>query len=169
MTVPPGPLEFALAEPGDWPSIWRVFSAVVSTGDTYPYPPDMAEDEARRVWIRNGDREATFVARLGGEVVGSAYVRSNGVGLADHVANAGWMVAPEHQGKGIGRPFAEYVIEHARDMGYTAMQFNSVVASNTPAVSLWESLGFEIVGTVPDAFRHMRDGLTPVHVMYRAL
>jgi GNAT superfamily N-acetyltransferase len=169
LTVSPAGLTFADAEPGDWASIWEIIGAVVATGDTYPYPPDITEEEARRLWIRDGDGEVTFVARLDDQVVGTAYLRANGVGLSDHIANAGWMVASQHQGQGIGRPFASHVIGRARDMGYRAMQFNGVVATNTAAISLWESLGFEIVGTVPDAFRHARHGLTPVHIMYRRL
>jgi GNAT superfamily N-acetyltransferase len=102
-------------------------------------------------------------------VVATAYHRPNLPDLGDHVANAGWMVHPDHQGQGIGRQFAEYVLDEARRAGFRAMQFNAVVAANTGAVALWKSLGFEIVGTVPDAFRHARLGLTPVHVMYRRL
>jgi ribosomal protein S18 acetylase RimI-like enzyme len=119
--------------------------------------------------MRDGDREATYLARLDGEIVGTAYVRANGVGLSDHICNAGWMISPAHQGRGIGRPFADHVIEQARSFGYRAMQFNAVVATNTGAIALWDSLGFEIVGTVPEAFRHGTEGLTAVHVMYRRL
>lgn len=164
-----GQPSFAEAEPADWPHIWSIIRNVVATGDTYPYPPDIAEADAKAIWMRPKEREATFVSRVGSEIVATAYVRANGVGLRDHIANAGWMVAPEHQGKGIGRPFAEWVIDQARDRGYHGMQFNSVVATNTEAIALWESLGFEIVGTVPDAFRHTREGLIPVHIMYRRL
>lgn len=162
-------LTFEEAEPEVWPEIWAIFRSVVATGDTYPYPPDISESDARAVWMRRGEREATFIARSDGDVVASAYLKANGVGLADHIANAGWMVAPQHQGRGAGRHLAEYVIERAREFGYHGMQFNSVVATNVGAVALWESLGFEIVGTVPDAFRHASEGLTPVHVMYRRL
>ena len=170
MSRPPEGLVFAEAIPEDWPAIWTIFHAVVATGDTYPYPPETTEEEAFSIWMRlDRDREATYTARVGDETVATSYVRANGVGLSDHVANAGWMVAPGHQGRGIGRPFAEWVLERARDLGYSAMQFNSVVATNVGAVALWESLGFAIVGTVPDAFRHVTRGLTPVHVMYRPL
>ncbi len=34
------------------------------------------------------------------------------------------------------------------------MQFNAVVESNFVAVRLWRSLGFRIIGTVPEAFEH---------------
>lgn len=169
LTVANQRLRFSEADAADWPAVWEIITAVIATGDTYPYPPDISEEDARRIWMKDGDREATFVAWLDDDIAGTAYVTANGVGLTDHIANAGWMVAPEHQGKGVGRPFAEYVMERVRDMGYRAMQFNGVVANNVTAIALWESLGFEIVGTVPDAFRHARDGLTPVHIMYRSL
>ncbi|MFZ0013190.1 MAG: GNAT family N-acetyltransferase, partial [Acidimicrobiia bacterium] len=122
------------------------------------------------LWMRLGaGREATYVALQGDVVVATAYLKANSIGLSDHIANAGWMVDPGHQGRGIGRRFAVFVIDEATRLGYRAMQFNSVVATNTAAIALWESLGFEIVGTVPDAFRHASAGLTPVHVMFRAL
>lgn len=161
-------LVFTVAGPNDWAQIWPIVRDVIAGGDTYPYPPDMTETEARATWMKDGRREATFVARIGEAVVASAYLRPNQPGMGDHVANAGWMVASEHRGHGVGRRFAEYVIDQARERGYLGMQFNSVVATNTGAIALWESLGFEIVGTVPDAFRHP-SGLVSVHVMYRLL
>jgi L-amino acid N-acyltransferase YncA len=167
-----GSLNLVIAEAGseDWPEIWEIFRGVVSTGDTYPYPPDISEQDAHSTWMRpGGSHEATFVARLDDDLVATAYLKANGPGLSDHVANAGWMVSPDHQGRGIGRVLAEWVIDQARANGYHGMQFNAVVATNTGAIALWESLGFEIVGTVPDAFRHAREGLTPVHIMYRPL
>ena len=160
-------LVFSPAGEDDWPGIWGIFREVVSTGETYPYPPDTSEEEGRSIWMAAS--HAVFVAKLDDEVVATAYHRPNMYGLGDHIANAGWMVHPDHQGRGIGRRFAEYVLDQAREAGFRGMQFNAVVATNTGAVALWQSLGFEIVGTVPDAFRHARLGLTPVHVMYRQL
>lgn len=151
----------------DWPAIFDVFTAVTATGDTYPYPPGLSAGEARAVWMAPG--HTVFVATVGDEIVGTAYLRQNMGGLADHVANAGWMIHPDQQGRGIGRSFGEYVLDRAREAGFEAMQFNAVVATNTSAVALWESLGFEIVGTVPDAFRHATAGRVPVHIMYRKL
>lgn len=163
-------LSFGEAGLEEWPEIWAIIREVVASGDTYALPPEISEDEAFANWMKlDREGEATYTVRLGEEVVGTAYLRANGVGLGDHIANAGWMVAPEHQGKGIGRPFAVYVMDRAADFGYLGMQFNAVVSTNVAAIALWESLGFEIVGTVPDAFRHATEGLVPVHVMYRRL
>lgn len=160
-------LRFAVAGSGDWTEIWPVFRAVVASADTYPYPPDTPEEEARAIWM--APSHTVLVASLDGDVVGTAYYRPNMAGLGDHIANAGWMIHPDLQGRGIGRRFAEFVLDQAREAGFRGMQFNAVVATNTGAIALWESLGFEIVGTVPDAFRHVEHGLTPVHVMYREL
>jgi L-amino acid N-acyltransferase YncA len=170
MTSTTPSLQFEQAGQERWPEIWEIFRSVVGSGDTYPYPPDIAEDVAFDVWMRIGDeRGATYVALERDVVVATAYLRENSPGLSDHIANAGWMVAPGHRGRGIGRRFADFVMDEAARLGYRGMQFNSVVATNTTAIALWESLGFEIVGTIPDAFRHAREGLTPVHVMFRAL
>ena len=163
-------ISFRMAEAGDWAAIWPIFRAVVARGDTYAYPPDIGRADAEVIWMADGsDRRRTYVAERDGEIVATAYVRPNQPGLGDHVANAGWMVAPAAAGQGIGRRFAEHVIDDARALGFTGMQFNAVVATNTGAIRLWESLGFEIVGTVPDAFRHATEGGFPVHVMYRRI
>ena len=158
------------ATPSDWPEIWLIFHEVVRSGDTYAYLPDTPESEAQTLWMQPGtDRRFTYVADRDGAIVATAYLKPNAIGLGDHICNAGWMVSPNQSGQGIGREFAWYVIEQAGSLGFVGMQFNAVVASNVRAVRLWESMGFEIVGTVPEAFRHATNGLAPVHIMYRRL
>jgi GNAT superfamily N-acetyltransferase len=119
--------------------------------------------------LEGSSRAATYVALVDGDVLATAYLKANQPGLGDHVANAGWMVAPSAAGRGVGRALADVVMEEARRFGFTAMQFNAVVATNLVAIGLWESMGFTIVGTVPDAFRHASQGLVPIHIMYREL
>jgi L-amino acid N-acyltransferase YncA len=162
--------EFRRGFASDWPDIWPIFHAVVSAGDTYPYPPDISESDARAAWLSNrATRRITYVVEVDGVIVGTAYLRPNQIGLGDHVANAGWMIAPSDSGLGIGRLFALYILEEAQRLGYQAMQFNAVVATNERALRLWNSMGFDMVGTVPDAFRHATNGLTDIHIMYKKL
>lgn len=154
----------------DWPNIWPIFHAVVSAGDTYPYPPDISESDARAAWLsKRAARRVTYVAEIDDVIVGTAYLRPNQIGLGDHVANAGWMIDPAEAGHGIGRLFAIFIFDEAKRLGYQATQFNSVVATNERALRLWRSMGFEIVGTVPEAFRHATNGLTDIHIMYKRL
>jgi len=60
-------------------------------------------------------------------------------------------------------------MEVAAADGYLAMQFNAVVETNASAIRLWESLGFTIIGTVPEAFRHPQHRLVGLHIMHRFL
>ena len=49
------------------------------------------------------------------------------------------------------------------------MAFNAVVETNIGAVALWRSLGFEIVATLPEGFRHPVQGYVGLHIMFRTL
>lgn len=160
-------MEICEARPADWPAIWTILRAVISTGETYAYAPDTTEEAARTSWIE--PPATAYVAAEGNQVLGTYTLKPNQPGLGAHVANAGFMVAPNQSGRGIGRAMGEHALAEARRAGYTAMQFNFVVSTNTRAITLWQSLGFAIVGTVPQAFRHKSLGPVDVHVMHRFL
>lgn len=157
------------ANEGDWVRIWPIWYAVVSAGETYVWSPDTGYDHARKLWMLPPPAEVLVAEDADGNVLGTAVVKPNQPGLGDHVANASFMVDPSARGRGVGRRLAEAALDRARDKGYQAMQFNAVVATNRDAIRLWESLGFEAVGTVPRAFRHTRHGLVDLLVMYRPL
>jgi GNAT superfamily N-acetyltransferase len=147
--------------------VWSIFHDVISTGDTYAYPPDLSIDEARISWTAPPAR--AFLGEHDGAVVGTYTLRPNQPGLGNHVANAGYMVTPAARGQGIARMLCEHSIENARHAGFTAMQFNFVVSSNEGAVRLWQRCGFSVVGRVPGAFRHGEHGPTDVLIMHRFL
>jgi ribosomal protein S18 acetylase RimI-like enzyme len=91
------------------------------------------------------------------------------MGNGSHIASASYMVGPAHSGRGVGRALCEYTVEWARAAGFRAMQFNAVVETNVPAVKLYRSLGFEVLGTVPEGFRHPTKGCVGLHIMHRTL
>jgi L-amino acid N-acyltransferase YncA len=155
------------ASPADWKGMWTIFQSVVATETTYAFAPDTPEDDARAYWFAP-DVEC-WVADSSGEVVGFYKLMANRRGLGSHVANASFMVDPRAQGRRIGEALGQHCLQEARRAGYLSMQFNFVVSTNTPAVRLWRKLGFDIVGTVPRAFRHRERGLVDVYVMYRFL
>jgi ribosomal protein S18 acetylase RimI-like enzyme len=64
---------------------------------------------------------------------------------------------------------AEHCLAEARRLGFRAMQFNYVVSTNEGALRLWKQLGFDIVGTLPGAFRHPQLGFVDVYVMSKDL
>jgi len=147
--------------------LWPIFHEVVAAGETYSYAPDMTFEQARQLWTSDGAR--CFVALLDGACAGGYMLHANQPGLGDHVANCGYMVAPAMRARGIASAMCEHSLTQARQAGFTAMQFNFVVSTNDGAVRLWRKHGFEIVGRIPNAFRHARSGLCDAFVMYRAL
>jgi GNAT superfamily N-acetyltransferase len=153
----------------DWPAIWSFLREIVAAGDTYAYDPDLSEARAREIWLLEPPARTVVAAAPDGTILGSAKMNPNQGGPGSHVASASFMVDPAHAGRGVGRALGEHALDWARAEGYRAMQFNAVVESNTRAVSLWRSLGFEILATIPDGFRHPTDGYVGLHVMYRRL
>lgn len=152
----------------DWPSVWPIFQEVVAVGDTYAYDPCWSSEQARGVWVEAPPGHAV-VACDGLTVLGTAKMGPNRPGPGSHVATASFMVAGHARGRGVGRALGEYAISWARAEGYAAMQFNAVVETNRTAVRLWQALGFQIIGTVPEAFEHPAHGRVGLHVMHRYL
>ena len=156
------------ATPADADDIWRIFHAVVATGDTYTFLPGTPREDALAYFL--GPGIASWVIEDGnGRIAGMYKLIPNHGGFGSHVANASFMVDPAVQGSGAGRAMGEHCLEQARQAGYEAMQFNFVVSTNTAAVALWKKLGFQIVGTLPKAFRHATLGKVDAYVMFRSL
>jgi GNAT superfamily N-acetyltransferase len=161
-------VEIREAVPEDWPAVWPFLRTIVAAGETYTLPVDLAEDEAREMWMLDPPG-ATFVAVDGGRVVGSAKSGPNHRGPGSHVSTASFMVDPAGAGRGVGRALGEHVIAWATAQGFRCMQFNAVVETNTRAVALWTSLGFEVIGTLPEGFRHPEHGYVGLLLMHRRL
>ena len=152
----------------DWSGLWPIIAAVTRAGETYTYPLDMTEAQARTMWTPPAPG-GTLVAIEDGQVLGAAKIIPNQQGNGAHVANGSFMVAAAARGRGVARSLGEAALAFAREAGFKSMQFNAVVETNTVAVGLWKKLGFEIVGTVPEAFDHPAHGLVGLHIMHRTL
>lgn len=147
--------------------IWRIIGPTIRDGETYALDPDMTEAAALAYWLGN-DRE-TFVAEENDEIIGTYYIRPNQAGGGKHICNCGYMTAAAAMGRGVARAMCQHSLHYARQRGYCGMQFNFVVSTNTRAVALWESFGFEIVGRLPQAFHHPKLGYVDALVMFRSL
>lgn len=152
----------------DWAAIWPTFEGIVAEGETYAYPTDLTSDRARGLWLEPPPGR-TVVFEEDGQILGTAKMGPNKPSYGAHIGTASFMVSDAARGHGVGRQLGEHVITWHREQGFRGIQFNAVVESNTAAVNLWSDLGFEIIGTVPGAFRSRQHGYVGLHVMFLSL
>jgi L-amino acid N-acyltransferase YncA len=153
----------------DWPAIWPFLHDIVAAGDTYTWPPEIGEEQAREMWFPAPPARTVVAVDDSGAILGTAKMNRNHLGPGSHIASASFMVDPDKAGRGVGRALGQHVLDQARADGYRAMQFNAVVETNTHAVALWQSLGFEVMTTLPEGFHHPTDGYVGLHIMYQRL
>ena len=150
------------ATPEDWPAIWAFVAQIVQAGDTFTYDPAMTEAQAKAIWLVDPP-DRTVVAEPGRTGPGRPTTQPPRARRARGQRQLHGRSGPLGRG---GRPGAlRGGLDWAKRQGYRAMQFNAVAESNTRAIALYESLGFETVGTVPEAFEHPTLGYVALCVM----
>lgn len=155
-------------EEPDWAQLWPLLQSTFASGDTYAYAPDSSEAEIYQTWIKLP--LATYVTcDAQGQLLGTYILKANQPGLGSHVSNCGYVVSPAAQGQGLASKMCEHSQQEAVKRGFLAMQFNLVVATNERAVALWQRMGFDIVGTLPGAFKHQKLGFVDAFVMFKRL
>ena len=151
----------------DHDSVWTILEPTIRSGETYAFPTSTRREDGLADWF--APAHEVFVAEENGEVLGTYFLRANQKGGGAHVANCGYITSPWATGRGVARAMCAHSLDRARARGFRAMQFNFVVSSNTRAVRLWQTFGFEIVGRLPAAFAHPTMGFVDVFVMHRSL
>ena len=154
-------------EPRDAGGVTAMLMPVFRAGDTYAIDPDISATQALAYWT--GPERRVFVAEEDGALLSTYYIVRNQKGGGSHVCNCGYVTAAEAQGRGVARAMLAHSLEAAPRLGFKAMQYNFVVATNTRAVETWKRAGFEVVGRLPGAFRHPVQGEVDALVMYRRL
>lgn len=153
----------------DWAAIWRIQQPIIAAGETFCWDTTTSESQAHAMWMHPAPGRTFVAVDDDGTILGTAESHPNFQGPGTHIANAGFMVSVSNSGRGVGRALAEHTLDQARWDGFRAMQFNAVAESNVGAVALWRSLGFEILTTVPEGFRHPTKGFVGLHIMHRWL
>ena len=156
-----------LAQGADDRALWAILEPIFRAGDTYAIPRDISRDDALIFW--SGGNHTAHILEDEGEIAATYYICANQQGGGAHVCNCGFATSPASRGKGHARKMLAHALETARKMGFSAMQFNFVLSSNTGALKLWAEAGFETVGTLPKAFDHPDLGLIDALVLYKFL
>jgi ribosomal protein S18 acetylase RimI-like enzyme len=153
--------------PQDANALWEIIEPIVAAGDTWVYAPDSSREKMLGIWF-NADKYS-YVYEIDGQVVATFFIKANQPDLGSHVANAGYMVHPDFRGRGIAEAMCRFSLIEAQRLGFKAMQFNIVMATNLGAIRLWQKCGFETIGTIPKVYQHQTLGFTDALVMYQWL
>lgn len=151
----------------DEKGLYEIFQEVVDSGSQFPYECSSIEEFHRQFFTPQG--QVYICHSLRGEVVGGFYLKTNYSGRSSHIANAAYMIRSTYRGKGVGSLLIKASLHLAKDLGFHAMQFNMVLSQNKLAVQLYERLGFNVVGTIPQAIRNPDGGFQDGYVMHRKL
>ncbi|MEM9317636.1 MAG: N-acetyltransferase [Pseudomonadota bacterium] len=154
------------AGPDDAHALWALLAPVFRAGDTYAIDPCIDRAGALAFW--QAPEKTAFIAQ-DDTVLGTYYIKPNQGGGGAHVCNCGYITAKAAKGRGVARAMLAHSLETARSMGFVAMQYNFVVASNTRAIEIWERAGFRTVGRLPAAFEHPEQGRVDALIMWKDL
>ena len=151
----------------DEKDLYKIYEKIVVAGEGFPYE-DSSEEEFRRHFFSPGS--AVYVCRsLTGEVLGGFFLKANLLGRSSHIANAAYMIRCDVRRIGLGRILCEASLLLAKKQGYRAIQYNMVLSENIPAVTLYKTLGFQIIATIPNAVRNPDNTYQTGYIMYREL
>ncbi|MBE9103824.1 GNAT family N-acetyltransferase [Nostoc cf. edaphicum LEGE 07299] len=150
-----------------------LLNVVIVEGKTYPQKQPLSPTEFSAYWLSKD----AFVVRTSvvdpthkpKEILGAFYLKPNFPGRCSHICNAGFIVQPGLRGQGLGRFMGEAMLSIAANLGYEAVMFNLVFETNIPSITLWQSLGFEIIGRIPGAAKLENGQVVDALILYRTL
>lgn len=134
----------------------NIWNEVVEEGVAFPQEELLDMDTGEK-FFKDQTYSAVAADKNTGKIYGLYILHPNNVGRCGHICNASYAVNSESRGLHIGEKLVKDCLKNAKEKGFGVLQFNAVVATNTPARHLYERLGFQQLGTIPKGFR-MKDG-----------
>ena len=151
----------------------ELLNIVIIEGQTYPQIQALSESEFAAYWASHDAFVVRGLNDLEGQelpkILGAFYLKPNFPGRCSHLCSAGFIVQPSLRGQGTGRWMGEAMLAIATAQGYEAVIFNLVFATNTPSISLWQSLGFSTIGRIPQAVQLADGSQVDALILYRSL
>ncbi len=164
-------VRLALAKPEDVEPLRRLYEVIVDEGTSFPHEQMPSDEDFQAYWFGGcGTALASVQTKTGPwALAGAYYLKANWPGRSSHIANAGFMVAPEWRRKGLGRLLGETMLDHARALAFRSVIFNLVFAENHASRRLWEQLDFRVLGTLPQAVRRNDGSYQDALILFRSL
>lgn len=129
----------------------KIWNSVVEDGKAFPQTECLTTTTAKE-FFSSQTYTGVAVNKESEEVVGVYILHPNNVGRCGHICNASYAVKKDLRGQGIGELLVKDCIKKAGEYGFKILQFNAVVKTNIPAMSLYKKLGFTPLGVIPGGF-----------------
>ncbi|MCG3773892.1 MAG: putative phosphinothricin acetyltransferase YwnH [Nitrospira sp.] len=164
-------VQLALADERDVEPLRGLYRVIIDEGNSYPHDRFPDQDDFMDYWFRGKSTVAAYVPDRAGAagMVGAFYLKPNWPGRAGHVANAGFIVAPDWRNKGLGWLLGTTMLAYVKQLGYRGVIFNLVFSENVVARRLWDKLGFKELGAIPGAVRKNDGTYQDARIMFRSL
>ena len=143
--------------PDDLPAAVAIWNRVVEDGVAFPQT-DPLDAQTGAAFFAGQSYTGVACDAGTGEVAGVYILHPNNVGRCGHICNASYAVRANLRGRRVGEALVKHSLSTGRDLGFRVLQFNAVVASNAPALRLYEKLGFVRLGAIPGGFL-TKDGI----------
>jgi len=154
-----------LVVPADEPFLWEMlYQALYVPEGSPPLPREVLNHPEIARYVRGWGRpdDVGFIAahKNSHHPIGAAWFRlltgdDKGYGYVDDkTPELSVAVLPEYRGKGVGRELLTHLIEAAKAR-YTAISLS--VSPDNPALRLYRSLGFEVVGRCETSLTMRKD------------
>ena len=114
------------------------------------YPLNVDEQKESITSTKNHPACIMLLAMDGEEIAGIGTIHSGNKVKSRHQGELGIVVAKKYQGKGIGKELMNNLIDFCRNNGVTTRIQLDTRCDNEVAVKLYEKLGFEIEGKLPN-------------------
>ena len=128
------------------------------------------EDEEKYIETMNESEDSLLlVADYNGALVATSQIAPKSkYKWKRHVAAFGVGVIKKYWGLGIAGKLMSSIIDVANSYGYEQIEL-TVVSENTKAFNLYKSFGFEVVGTLKNAYKYSPTHYADLHVMTKFL
>jgi L-amino acid N-acyltransferase YncA len=134
------------ASSNDAKGIADVINSVIAEGNLTIMDEPFTTREEKEFIASMSSREAIFVAKVKGEIVGvqGIYLYSKTSAMS-HVAEMGTWIRKDYRARGIGKLLARSAFDFARKKGFEKV-FIGVMAHNKQALAFYGEIGFRKVG-----------------------
>lgn len=115
---------------------------------------DITEEES---WIRTliaRPNALLLVAEHNGQLIGNIDLTGNSRKVMQHTAVVGMGMLSEWRNVGLGTALLEKAISWAKDNEILEMLWLQVYTANTAGIQLYQKMGFQENGTIPQFFKH---------------